>query len=86
MILIFMIMIIIKMMMNIIMITIITKVKALVQGRDRRPDLAYKLALECRYIPHYHHTDRDHDDHDYDHDYSGEGMIWIMISVMTIVK
>ena len=24
------------------------KVKAMVQGRDRRPELAYKLALECR--------------------------------------
>ena len=29
---------------------ITTKVKALVQGRDRRPELAYKLALECRCI------------------------------------
>ena len=24
------------------------KVKAMVQGRDRRPELGYKLALECR--------------------------------------
>ena len=33
-----------------IIIIIMTKVKALVQGRDRRPELAYKLALECRSI------------------------------------
>ena len=25
------------------------KVKAMVQGRDRRPELAYKLAVECRW-------------------------------------
>ena len=29
-------------------ITYPNKVKAMVQGRDRRPELAYKLALECR--------------------------------------
>ena len=26
----------------------LSKVKAMVQGRDRRPELGYKLALECR--------------------------------------